>query len=183
MEQSPIEVWWPKGESLNNHRLVIRNARSEELDQVALLLKEAYQEYDKYLPPEIFKSYLEDIMDVRSRLPDSDLLVAELDGRLVGTVTLYLRAVESRVWPAGWASVRLLGVLPDYRGRGIGKALMEECIRRCKKEGIRILGLHTTEAMASAKRMYERMGFTRVPEFDFHPRPGVVVMAYRLEIG
>ncbi len=167
---------------MNNPKLVIRNARSEELDQVALLLKEAYQEYDKYLPPEIFQSYLEDIMDVRSRLPDSDLLVAELDGHLAGTVTLYPHASESRVWPAGWAGVRLLGVRPDYRNQGIGKALMEECIRRCKKEGIRILGLHTTEAMATAKRMYEHMGFTRVPEFDFHPRPGVVVMAYRLEI-
>jgi len=167
---------------MKNPKLVIRNARSEELDQVALLLKEAYQEYAKYLPPEIFQSYLEDIMDVRSRLPDSDLVVAELDGRLAGTVTLYLRASESRIWPAGWASVRLLGVLPAYRNQGIGKALMDECIRRCKKGGIRILGLHTTEAMATAKGMYERMGFIRVPEFDFHPRPGVVVMAYRLEI-
>jgi ribosomal protein S18 acetylase RimI-like enzyme len=135
------------------------------------------------MPREVFQSYLEDIVDVRSRLTDSELLVAELDGRLAGTVTLYLHsAAESRVWPEGWASVRLLGVLPDYRQRGIGRALMEECIRRSKKEGIRTLGLHTTEAMATAKKMYESMGFARMPEFDFHPRPGVVVMAYRLDI-
>jgi GNAT superfamily N-acetyltransferase len=155
------------GDFLKNQSLVIRNAHSEELDQVALLLKEAYAEYERFMPREIFQSYLEDIMDVRSRLPQSELLVAELDGRLAGTVTLYLHSSESRVWPEGWASVRLLG---------------DECIRRSKKEGIRILGLHTTEAMATAKKMYERMGFARVPEFDFHPRPGVVVMAYRLDI-
>jgi GNAT superfamily N-acetyltransferase len=166
----------------NNRNLVIRNARIEELDQVALLLKEAYQQYEKHMPPEIFQSYLEDILDVRSRLPESELIVAELDGRLAGTVTLYLHSSESWVWPAGWAGVRLLGVLPAFRNQGIGRALMDECIRRCKKVGIRILGLHTTEAMAVAKKMYERMGFTRVPEFDFHPRPGVVVMAFRLEI-
>jgi ribosomal protein S18 acetylase RimI-like enzyme len=162
--------------------LIIRNANSEELEQVALLLKEAYQQYEKFLPREIFQSYPEDIMNVRSRLPESELIVAEQEGRLVGTVTLYLRQSESRVWPQGWASVRLLGVLPAYRNRGIGRELMEECIRRCKKEGIHILGLHTTEAMATAKKMYERMGFIRVPEFDFHPRPGVVVMAYRHDI-
>jgi hypothetical protein len=33
-----------------------------------------------------------------------------------------------------------------------------------------------------AKRMYEKMGFRRMPEFDFHPRPEVVVMAYRLDL-
>ncbi len=167
---------------MKNPSLIIRNARDKELDQVALLLKEAYQQYEKNIPPEIVKASLEDIMDVRSRLPDSDLIVAELDGLLVGTVTLYLHSSETQVWPEGWASIRLLGVLPEYRNRGVGRALMEECIRRCKKEGISTLGLHTTEAMDIAKRMYERMGFVRVPEFDFNPRPGVVVMAYRLDL-
>jgi hypothetical protein len=36
--------------------------------------------------------------------------------------------------------------------------------------------------MDIARRMYERMGFVRVPEFDFHPAPGIVVMAYRLDL-
>ena len=44
------------------------------------------------------------------------------------------------------------------------------------------LGLHTTEKMSVARGMYERMGFVRVPEFDFHPAPQVVVMAYRLDL-
>lgn len=162
--------------------MIIRNARPEELDEVAQLLKEAYQQYAEVMPPEIFQSYLENIVDVRSRLPESELIVAELDGHLMGTVTLFLHSSESQVWPEGWASVRLLGVLLQYRKQGIGQALMEECIRRCKKEGIKILGLHTSEAMATAKRMYERLGFVRVPELDFHPRPGVVVMAYRYDI-
>ena len=165
-----------------NQNLIFRNARPDEYDRVALLLKEAYQQYAEGMPPEIFNAYLEDIMDVRGRIPQSELIVADLDGHLAGTVTLYLHPAESPVWPEGWASVRLLGVSPLYRKQGIGQALMEECIRRCKKEGIKTLGLHTTEAMATAKRMYERMGFIRVPEFDFHPRPGVVVMAYRLDI-
>lgn len=36
--------------------------------------------------------------------------------------------------------------------------------------------------MHVAKGMYERMGFIRIPEYDFHPAPGVVVMAYRLDL-
>jgi hypothetical protein len=35
--------------------------------------------------------------------------------------------------------------------------------------------------MAVARGMYERMGFVRVPAYDFFPGPGVEVLAYRLD--
>jgi GNAT superfamily N-acetyltransferase len=164
--------------------LIVRQARSDELDQVALVLKAAYQEYEKTLPPQAWESYLEDIMDVRSRLPEAELIVAELNGRLAGTVTLNLNSSESAdsVWPKGWAGLRLLGVHPAYRGYGVGRALMDYCIRRCRELGIKTIGLHTTTFMEVARGMYERMGFVRMPQYDFHPRPGTVVMAYRLDL-
>jgi ribosomal protein S18 acetylase RimI-like enzyme len=85
-------------------------------------------------------------------------------------------------WPLGWAVVRLLAVDPAYRGQGIGHALMEECIRRCRQSKITTIGLHTTEIMDVARQMYEKMGFVRFPESDFHPAPGITVMAYRLQL-
>ena len=162
----------------------IRNARAEELDQVALLVRDAYQEYLTSFPPGTWEGYVRDIMDVRSRLEISELIVAEDDGRIVGAVTFYPDASNSKHegWPAGWAGVRLLAVHPDARGLGIGRALMEECIRRSRHRSIRTIGLHTTEVMNVARGMYERMGFIRVPEFDFHPASGVVVIAYRIDL-
>jgi GNAT superfamily N-acetyltransferase len=164
--------------------LLIRNARSDELDNVSLLLKDAYQQYENIIHPEAWKSYLEDIMDVRSRLGKSDLIIAELNHGLAGAVTLYLDGSHSfpEAWPKGWAVVRLLAVRPEYRGQGIGRVLMEECIRRCRQAKVAAIGLHTTEAMDIARQMYERMGFERFPESDFHPAPGVTVMAYRLQL-
>jgi ribosomal protein S18 acetylase RimI-like enzyme len=169
---------------LGNKRLLIRNARPDELDNVSLLLKDAYQQYENIIHPEAWKSYLEDIMDVRSRLGESDLIVAELNHRLAGSVTLYLDGSYSfpEAWPKGWAVVRLLAVHPEYRGQGIGRALMEECIRRCRQAKVPAIGLHTTEAMDIARQMYERMGFVRFPESDFRPAPGIVVMAYSLKL-
>jgi GNAT superfamily N-acetyltransferase len=169
---------------LNENHLLLREARSNDLDNVSLLIRDAYQQYENLLPLEAWKFYLEDMMDVRKRLSESQLIVAELDGQLAGTVTLYLDAEHSsqEAWPNGWAGIRLLAVHPAYRGRGIGRALMEECIRRCRTQGIATIGLHTTEMMDVARRMYERMGFVRVPGFDFYPRPDVVVMAYRLDL-
>jgi len=162
--------------------IVIRDACLEELDKISLLLKEANQQYKKMLPADVWRYYLGDIMDVRSRWDESQLIVAQVDKRLVGTVTLYLKPSEESGWPQGWAGIRLLAVHPSYRGCGIGRALMEECLRRCRQAGITTIGLHTAEMMDVARPMYERMGFTRNPEFDFYPRPGTVVMAYRLDL-
>ena len=162
----------------------MRDARLEELDEVSQLIRDAYQQYKNSIPEPSWKIYVENITDVRSRLKVSELIVAEMNRRLVGTVTLYLKASSSSQegWPGDWAGIRLLAVHPRYRSSGIGRALIEECIRRCRKHGIATIGLHTTELMDIARRIYERMGFERVLEFDFHPAPGVVVMAYQLDL-
>ena len=162
----------------------IRNAHAHELDEVSILLGASYRQYQNLIRPEGWKLYLEDIVDVRSRFDDSDLIVAELNHKLIGTVTLYLDASKSfpGAWPEGWGLVRLLAVHPDFRGRGVSHALMEECINRCRRAKVKTIGLHTTEIMEVARGMYERMGFERYPESDFHPAPEITVMAYRLQL-
>jgi ribosomal protein S18 acetylase RimI-like enzyme len=37
--------------------------------------------------------------------------------------------------------------------------------------------------MPAAVRLYERMGFVRVPELDFAPAPGIDLIAYAFELG
>ena len=162
--------------------LIVRDALPEELDEVSALLGEAYQEYKQSFPSDAWEEYRADILNVRSRLSDSELIVAAMDGKLVGTVTLYSAGSYSETWPKGWAGVRLLGVLPAYRGRGIARALMGECIRRSRAKGMSVLGLHTGDMMKAAQKMYVGMGFERAPEFDFHPAPDHVVMAYKLKL-
>ena len=166
---------------MTNKSLRLRNVRLDELEALSRLIRDAYQQYQRGLPSDAWAAYLRDITDVRSRLDKAEVIVAELDGRLVGTITLYTDASEDR-WPPGWASLRILAVHPAYRRRGIGQALMEECLRRCRKRGIALVGLRTTKAMDVGRRMYERMGFVRAPEFDFHPVPEVTVMAYSFRL-
>lgn len=165
-------------------RLDIHTARPDEIDQVSRVIRAAYREYARAIPPKVWKEYIEDITDVHSRLKVAEPIVAALDGRPAGCVTLYPASSgrDETGWPKGWAGIRILAVHPRYRARGIGRALMEECLRLCRDRGTRVVGLHTTEAMDIARRMYERMGFVRAPHFDFHPRPGVTVMAYKLEL-
>src|SRR5204862_7553902 len=104
--------------------------------------------------------------------------------RIVGAVTYYPDGSgDSHAgWPGRWAVIRLLAVHPDARGRGVGRLLTEECIRRARASGAPAVGLHTTVFMSVARAMYERMGFVRMPELDFWPIPGIHVMAYRLNL-
>jgi ribosomal protein S18 acetylase RimI-like enzyme len=76
--------------------------------------------------------------------------------------------------------IRLVAVEPSARGRGIARALMDECLRRARASGATEIGLHTARAMKAAIRMYEGMGFQRAPENDFQPPGTERVMGYRL---
>jgi ribosomal protein S18 acetylase RimI-like enzyme len=82
----------------------------------------------------------------------------------------------------GESAVRMLAVDPAAQGRGIGRALLEQCIARGRELGSSALFLHSTPWMVVAHGLYERSGFVRVPERDWRPVPEVPLLAYRLEL-
>jgi ribosomal protein S18 acetylase RimI-like enzyme len=81
-----------------------------------------------------------------------------------------------------WPELRLLAVAPEARGLGVGQLLVDECVIRARRAGAAALGLHTSRSMRAAKRMYERMGFVRVPEHDFQPPGAELVEGYALRL-
>jgi ribosomal protein S18 acetylase RimI-like enzyme len=169
--------------------LEIRDAASNELEAASAVLSAAWEEYRSARDGRgeedvrVMTSYIASVADVWSRLEDgSALIVAARGDHIVGTVTYYPPGSEHEGWPATWAAMRLLGVAPSERRQGIGRVLTDECIRRARAADAPVFGLHTSDIMAVARGMYERMGLVRAPEYDFRPSPGVVVTAYRLDL-
>jgi len=78
--------------------------------------------------------------------------------------------------------LRLLAVAHEARGRGVGRALVEECIRRARRDGAQSLGLHTSKSMTVAMDLYKRIGFERAPELDFMAPGSELVEGYRLRL-
>jgi ribosomal protein S18 acetylase RimI-like enzyme len=112
-------------------------------------------------------------------------IVAERGGTLVGSVQLYPPAVDAyngALAAVPWPELRLLVVAPAARGLGVATALIDECVARARRGGATDLGLHSSQSMQTAVRMYERMGFVRAPDYDFYPDGGEVVTAYRLSL-
>jgi GNAT superfamily N-acetyltransferase len=134
---------------------------------------------------EVWADYVRSQADAATRAADGALLVA-VDGAagdgaagdVVGTVTLYLEpTAHSNQWRPDDPIFRFLAVAPAARGRGIGRALFEECLHRARAAGKQRMALHTTAGQKLARGMYERAGFVREPEGDIM-LPGVTIVAY-----
>lgn len=149
---------------------MIRPMRGDEAAQVADLLVRANEENLAAFPPEVATAYRAELVDLARRRRVADVYVAEIGGRVLGSVT-YLpdAAKDGHPWPPGGAVLRLLAVDPAARRRGLGERLTAACIERALDDHVPYLGLHTAPTMAAARRIYERLGFVREPRHDFDP--------------
>lgn len=87
-----------------------------------------------------------------------NMLIAELDGEVVGTVstTTLLYQLPN--------SLRLLALDlgPKFRRRGVGTALVEEVEQRARRKGLRSVNLEVGVDNGVGLRLYERRGYERV---------------------
>ena len=157
----------------------IREARDDELEAVSSLIVDAYAQYAAQMSPDAWSSYANEIANVRGRRDDAVLLVAEEDGQLIGSVTMF---AGWRGTQEGTAGVRLLAVVPEHRGGGVGRALLQECISRARDAGKRRIVMTTTQEMGVFRELTERMGFEREYALDHEPAPGVRIEGYALDL-
>ncbi|RID87552.1 GNAT family N-acetyltransferase [Peribacillus asahii] len=164
----------------------IRKAFNDEVEMLRQQRIEAYEEHAQNIPEGHWEALKKSIASHADEQEEVELLVAELDGEVVGSVALFPAksdAYKGLVDMLDYPEIRMLAVTPQSRGRGVAEALIKECISRAKVKGSQYIGLHTADFMKSAMRLYERMGFVRMPQFDFQPADdGIIVKAYRLSI-
>ena len=84
-------------------------------------------------------------------------LVAIADGEIVATTAVIRDALS---WSAHVADVRLL-VLPESRGKGVGRALLEASIEHAITQGATKLTARMTPDQRGAITLFEESGFRR----------------------
>lgn len=114
------------------------------------------------LEPMTFERFL---IEFKDGLYDASLTrLAEVDGRVVGV------AVNHTPDDVGW--VGDIGVLPAYRGRGIGGALLRSSFAALAGRGVdRVLLNVDSQNETGATRLYEAAGMTVRRAFDVYERP------------
>jgi ribosomal protein S18 acetylase RimI-like enzyme len=161
----------------------VRAARLGDYDQLGELTAAAYLD-DGLLMRGRDSPYLDVLRDVAHRAAHGEVLVAvDPDDRVLGGVTFVPGPGPfADLASDGEAEFRTLAVAPAGRGSGVGATLVQECIDRARALGRRRLVLSTQPTMYAAQRVYERAGFTRSPGRDWSPVPGLVLMAYELDL-
>ena len=91
---------------------------------------------------------------------DVHLLVAELDGVVVGTCSLYVLPTLAH-GVRNLSFVEYVMVDEKYQRRGVGRRLMEECVRIARKAGSYKLFVPSSFQRERAHAFYEKVGFTR----------------------
>jgi ribosomal protein S18 acetylase RimI-like enzyme len=158
----------------------IRLALPTEYDEVGELTAEAYAN-DGFIPAN--SGYGLTLRNAADRAAKAELWVAADATGLLGTVTFCVPgSVYGEIGLDGEGEFRMLGVSPKARGFGIGTALSRHCVDRSRELGFHRVVMSSATYMTTAHRLYERLGFTRLPERDWSPRPGVDLYAFSLDL-
>lgn len=157
-----------------HERLEIREIRREEFEPLGRLMVAAYSKLDGFPKPHEQPRYYEMLANIGrfTEKKDAKVLVARTRDELAGGVVYFGDMAEygsggtaTRVTNA--SGIRLLAVDPRFRGMGVGKALTHACIALARTKGHAHVVLHTTQAMQTAWKLYEGLGFERAEDLDF----------------
>jgi len=130
--------------------LVIREASSKDVDSMIGVLKTIYLQDEEWA-----RKALKKLLATENYV----ILVAELDGAVVGFIDYYILPSLWEKWYE--ATIPNLFVHKDYQGMGIGSKLLEEVIKRADDAGIVELFVGTEKENRRAIRLYKKHGFTK----------------------
>ncbi|MFD0673112.1 GNAT family N-acetyltransferase [Cohnella sp. GCM10027633] len=165
-------------------RLQVRLAEAEDREEVARVLLDAYGQYEEALAGERWEQYKANILEAVDAPTTLARFVAEVDGRIVGSVFVYATSTEAYGAPQLQIHnpiIRLLGVTREARGLGVATELIRASAKLAREGGADSLHLHTSDLMDSAVRLYERLGFERAYDKEFH-NGNILVKSYRLRL-
>lgn len=140
----------------------------DEVVQLSLLAWEpVFRSFEQVLGPDIYPLIYPDWLSsqregVTKACMDHervDVLVAEVEGRVVGFVAYVLYPENAT------AEVDLLAVHPDFQNQEIGTALNVAALDRMRAAGVKlaVVGTGGEESHAPARRSYEKAGYTGLP--------------------
>ena len=146
------------------------------LDQIAKA-RQLFREYSAWLGIDLcFQNFEKELAELPGDYvpPNGRLLLAYDNGELVGCVAL-------RKIGDGSCEMKRLFVRDRFRGKGIGRLLIETIIRNAKEIGYERMLLDTLPPrMNDAIALYRSIGFKEIAAYYDNPVPGAIFMELKL---
>jgi putative acetyltransferase len=116
--------------------------------------------------------------------PSGRLLLAEYEDQLAGCVALHRLELPQLELPQpddGVCEMKRLYLRPQFRGKGLGRALADRIIAEAREIGYLSIRLDTVEpAMREAVAMYRKLGFREIAPYCQNPIAGALYMELQL---
>jgi ribosomal protein S18 acetylase RimI-like enzyme len=138
----------------------VRPAEPEDLEVLAVLFDGYRQFYQQKSDLQGAREFLAE----RLKRKDSRLFIAVSDlGEAAGFAQLYPSFSSISMRPLWILNDLFVG--PEFRGRGLGHALLEACVADAKQTGAKGLTLKTARDNESAQSLYEKAGWKRDEQY------------------
>jgi ribosomal protein S18 acetylase RimI-like enzyme len=148
----------------------IRPGRREDATEAARLWMQSAEEHTAHdrvyaTAPGAEKTMRRFLADVANS-GYSFLFVAVAGGRMVGFISGELRQGSPTFLPKTWASVDDVFVEPDYRNRGMGRALLRSVGAWAKERDADGISLQVAAANTRGRKFYEDLGFREISVYE-----------------
>jgi len=117
---------------------------------------------DRYYTPEEWAALLDSLPRIHSA-PDGEILVARLNGKVVGCVMM--QRIDAHI-----CEMKRMFISPEGRGLGLGRRLAENIVRVAAERGYTTMRLDTGRNHDEALRLYRSLGFQEIaPYYEAPP--------------
>lgn len=135
--------------------ITIRDLRQEDNPALAKIVKDTLAEFGANHPNTVYYDPTTDALFEMFQTPRSKYFLAELDKKMVGGGGIY----PTDGLPGDTCELVKMYLLPEARGQGLGRMLIEKCIEAAVDNGYQKIYLETMPELRQALSVYEKFGF------------------------
>ena len=135
--------------------ITIRGLRKEDNPSLAKIVKDTLAEFGANHPNTVYYDPTTDALYEVFQTPRSKYFLAEIDGEMVGGGGIY----PTDGLDNDTCELVKMYLLPQARGHGLGRMLIEKCLEAAKENGFKKIYLETMPELKQAMKVYEKFQF------------------------
>ncbi len=149
-----------KTKSLKTGGIRIREIRADDDPFLGEVIRGCFLDYDATQQGTVFADPVIDHLSESFRKERSKYFVAEYSGKVVGGAGIQpLKGAGPEI-----CELQKMYLKKDFRGKGIGRALLERCLEFAKEAGFELCYLESLPELKDALKLYSAAGFRYVPD-------------------
>lgn len=136
-------------------KIRIRSIQLSDNAQLAVIVRDTLTEFGANVPGTVYFDSTTDALYELFQTPRSAYFIAEMDGKIVGGGGIY----PTENLPSDTCELVKMYLLPEARGIGLGRLMMERCLETAQSNGFEKVYLETLPELKQAVKVYEKFGF------------------------